>query len=128
MIPAWQRHATCDVFVVTRQEEDMITADMEITKHCVAFGGLDGAKFAKVLADLRLRLGRLEAFAGNLNDELEVAPPPIHSVGVEVDRDAVVIAHIDQRLAEAASRVIDLMAMTRMAKVALERAGSADAV
>lgn len=106
----------------------MTTTDTEITKHCVVLGGLDGAKFVKVLKNLRSGLGRLEAFAGDLNDELEVAPPPIHSVGVEVDRDAVVIAYLDQRLAEAVSRVIDLMAMTRMAKVALERAGFAEAV
>jgi hypothetical protein len=100
----------------------MITADTEVTKHCIALGGLDGVKFTGVLKKLRSELGRLEAFVGDLNAELDVAPAPIHSIGCEVDRDVVVIDHLDGKLTDAMSQIIDLLAMTRMARTTAERA------
>src|SRR5712671_6183044 len=122
--PAWQschlRKATYDVFVVIKRENTTAT-DLETEKHCVVLGGLEGVKFVRALSTLRSDLGRLEAFVADLNDEVDVAPAPIHSVGYEVDRDAVLIDHPDGRLTDAMSRVIDRLAMTRMARVALEQ-------
>ncbi len=94
----------------------------EITRHCIALGGLDGVKFTEVLTNLRSELERLETLVSGLAEESEVAPPPIHSVGHEVDRDAAVIDHLGGKLADAMSGLIDLLAMTRMARVTLESA------
>jgi hypothetical protein len=101
----------------------MTTTDLETEKHCVVLGGLDGAQFVRGLTALRSDLGRLEAFVADLNDEVDVAPVPIHSVGYEVDKDAILIDHLDAMLTDAMSRVIDLLAMTRMARAALREVG-----
>jgi hypothetical protein len=85
--------------------ENMTTTDLETEKHCVVLGGREGVKFVRALSTLRSDLGRLEAFVADLNDEVDVAPAPIHSVGYEVDRDAVLIDHPDGRLTDAMSRV-----------------------
>ena len=101
----------------------MITTDIETQKHCVVLGGLDGAQFVRELTTLRLELGRMEAFVADLNDEVDVAPAPILSIGWEVDKDAILIDHLDGTLNDAMSRVIDLLSMTRMARAAIRKAG-----
>jgi hypothetical protein len=101
----------------------MTTTNIETEKHCVVLGGLNGAQFVRELTSLRLELARIEAFVADLNDEVDVAPAPILSIGWEVDRDAILIGHLDGRLTNAMSGVIDLLAMTRKASAALERMG-----
>lgn len=91
-------------------------------KNCVVLGGLDGAQFVEGLTRLRSELEGLAAFVADMREENDVAPASILSVGYEVDRDAVLIEHLDQRLTAAVSGLIDLLAATRVARATLERA------
>jgi len=93
-------------------------------KNCVVLGGFDGAQFVTGLTNIRAELERLEAFVSDLRDENDVAPKPICSIGYEVDRDIILVGHLDERLTDAISGLIDLLALTRIARGALERAGN----
>jgi len=95
---------------------------MNLGKHCIALGGLDGEAFVRTLSALRLSLSRLETFVVDLSDASDVSPGPLASIGYEVDRDAIVIDHLDGTLCDAISRLIDLTVVTRTARVALQRA------
>ena len=86
-------------------------------------GGLDGAPFVRVLTTLRSELGRLEALVAELGNETSVASTPIHSMGCEVDRDAIVVDHLDKSLIATLCRLVDLLAPTRSARAVLDRAG-----
>jgi hypothetical protein len=101
----------------------MTTAKLKSEKNCVVLGALEGGRFAKALSALGLELGRLEAFVADLSDSVDVAPEPVHSIGYEVDRDAVLVDYLDRSLANAISQLIGLRVMTRTAGAALERAG-----
>jgi len=105
----------------------MSTAKLESDRNCVVLGGLDGRRVVKALSALRSDLGRLETFVADLSDAVDVAPRPMVSIGHEVDRDAVVIDHLDERLREAISLLIDLRVMTRTARAAIQSAGFAGA-
>jgi hypothetical protein len=100
----------------------MIMDNLTVEKHCVALGGLDGLSFVENLSTLELDIGRLKNFVVQLNDAMDFAPKPIVSLGHEVDRDAVVIDHLDGRLTTVISGLIDLLATVRSAKAPLERA------
>lgn len=97
--------------------------NLETEKHCVVLGGLDGVQFVNGLTMLRSELGRLEALVADLGDQANVGPAPIVSIGSEVDRDAIVVDHLDQSLTATLSRLIDLLALTRSARAVLDRAG-----
>jgi hypothetical protein len=101
----------------------MTGTDLDKEKHCIVLGDLDGARFVENLGVLKSDLGRLETFVADLSEAVDVAPRPIVSLGHEVDRDAVLVDHLDENLTNAISRLIDLLAMTRTARAALERAG-----
>lgn len=103
----------------------MTGTDLGKEKHCIVFGGLDGAGFVSALTILHSDLSRLGTFVADLSDAANVAPSPMVSIGYEVDRDAVVIHHLDESLHEAITRLIDLRVMTRTARVALQKAGLA---
>jgi hypothetical protein len=95
-----------------------------LEKRCIALGGLDGEAFVRILSVLRLSLSQLETFVVDLNDAGDVSPAPLASIGYEVDRDAIVIDHLDGTLRDAISRLIDLTVVTRTARAALERANN----
>jgi hypothetical protein len=105
----------------------MTTDNLEIEKYSIARGGLDGPRFVESLSALRSDLGRLSAFVEGWNDAVNVAPPPLASVGHEVDRDAVLLDHLDASLTGSMSRVLDLLAMVRIARAALEQAEASSA-
>jgi hypothetical protein len=96
---------------------------MILTRSIALFSaGLDGGRFVRTLSALRSDLSRLETFVANLGDAVDVGPGPMASVGYEVDRDAIVIDHLDERLGDAISRLIDLRVVTRTARAALQKA------
>ncbi|WP_128935508.1 hypothetical protein [Bradyrhizobium zhanjiangense] len=97
---------------------------IETEKYSTARGGLDGPKFVESISGLLSDLGRLSAFVEGWNDAIYVAPPPLASVGHEVDRDAVLLDHLDASLTGSMSRVVDLLAMIRVARAALEQGGA----
>jgi len=99
----------------------MSGTDLDEEKHCIALGGLDGEGFVRNLSALRLDLSRLETFVVGLNDAVEVGPGPMACIGYEVDRDAIIIDHLDESLGDAISRLIDLTVVTRAARAALQR-------
>jgi hypothetical protein len=105
---------------VANKRKSMTTTDLETEKHCIVLGGLDGASFVQNLRALKSNLAQLETFVADLSDALDVAPGPIVSLGYEVDKDAVLIDHLEKRLREAISQIIDLLAMTRSARVVLD--------
>lgn len=101
-----------------------MTADnLETEKNCDVLGGLEGERFVEALTALGSDLGQLRTFVANLSDAVEVGPKPIVSIGYEVDRDAVLISHLDKRLTDAMSQLVDLLAMTRVARATLAQAG-----
>lgn len=102
----------------------MNTTALDPEKNCVVLGDLDGARFVKALSALLSDLSRLETFVANLSDAIDVASKPMASIGYEVDRDAVLVDHLDETLSGAISQLIDLLATTRMARAKLERAGA----
>jgi len=97
----------------------MTTTDLETEKHCIVLGDLNGVAFVKTLITLQSDLGRLRTFVADLSDAVDVGPRPMASIGYEVDRDAIVIDHLDQSLGDAISRLIDLRVVARAAKAAL---------
>jgi hypothetical protein len=101
----------------------MTGTNLNTEKHCIALGGLDGARFAENLGVLKSDLGRLETFVADLSEAVDVAPRPIVFLGYEVDRDALLVDHLDESVANAISKLIDMLAMTRTARAALQRAG-----
>jgi hypothetical protein len=103
----------------------MTRTDLDREKHCIVLGGLDGVRFVSALTILQSDLSRLETFVADLSDAVNVAPRPMVAIGHEVDRDAVLIDHLDETLHEAITRLIDLRVMTRTARAALHRAGLA---
>ena len=100
----------------------MTGTDLDKEKHCIVLGGLDGGRFVRTLSALRSDLSRLETFVADLNDAVDVGPRPMACIGYEVDRDAIIIDHLDETLGDAISRLIDLTVVTRTARAALQRA------
>src|SRR4051812_17108735 len=100
----------------------MSVDNLPVEKHCIALGGLDGPTFVKKLSTLELDIGQLKTFVAQANDAMDVAPGPIVSLGHEVDRDAIVMDHLDEKLLDAISGLIDLLASIRSAKAALAQA------
>lgn len=101
----------------------MTSTDDEKEKSCVVLGGLDGHTFVETLTALQADLGKLKGFVVELSDAVDVGPAPMASIGYEVDRDALVIDHLDTSLGDAISRLINLKVMTRTAQAALARPG-----
>jgi hypothetical protein len=95
--------------------------NQEVEKSCIVLGGLDGRKFAKRVEALLVDLGTVGKLVSDLADNNDVGEKPMVSLGVEVDTDRVLIEHLDTCLSGAASRLIDLPAMARVARAALER-------
>lgn len=100
----------------------MTGTNFDAEKNCIALGGLDGRSFVKALSALRSNLSRLEAFFADLSDAVDVGAGPMASVGHEVDRDAIVIDHLDESVGDAVTRLIDLRVVTRTARAALQQA------
>lgn len=97
----------------------MTTDDLESEKYSVARGGLQGLRFVEELSALRSDLGRLSAFVEGWNGAINIAPQPLASIGHEVDRDAVLLDHLDASLTGSMSQLINLLAMARIARTAL---------
>jgi hypothetical protein len=89
---------------------------------CVALGGLEGEKFDEALTALRSDLKNLKTFVADSCDAVDVGPGPMVSLGHEVQRDVLIINHLDKKLTEAVSQLIDMLTMTRMARAALREA------
>jgi hypothetical protein len=121
MPSAWQSRAISGVPVANKRK-NMTTTDLNTEKHCIVLGGLEGGRFVKTLAALRSDLSQLETFVADLNDAVDVGPRPMACIGYEVDRDAIIIDHLDERLGDTISRLIDLTVVTRTARAALQRA------
>jgi hypothetical protein len=100
----------------------MIGTDLHTEKNCVVLGGLDGGRFVTTLSALRSNLSRLETFVGDQSEAFDVAPRPIVSLGYEVDRDAIVINHLDESLCDVISGLLDLRVAIGMARSALQKA------
>ena len=83
---------------------------------CIALGGLEGAKFDEALTTLRSDLNILKTFVIDSCNAVNVAPTPMVSLGHEVQRDALIVDHLDRKLTDAVSQLIDLLTMSRIAK------------
>ena len=95
----------------------MKKADVEYEEaSCVALGGLDGEKFDEALSALRSDLDNLKKFVAASCVAVDVGPGPMVSLGHEVQRDVLIVDHLDRKLTDAVSQLIDLLTMTRMAK------------
>jgi hypothetical protein len=91
-------------------------------KNRIALGGLEGGRFDEAVIKLRRDLRQLREFVADSCEAINVADGKMVSLGHEVERDVLVVTHIEAKLMEAFSQLVSLLTLARAAAASLEAA------